>query len=530
MKIFNVLFIATALALKFVKSDNTRQLKYEEYIESKDFHYNFRCLDNFNDACDVAKEDFKTALDILSNTFEFYEPLNFEVIVDDLSKYGLDNATGGAMDINFVPLKSSNSDNVPPYLYTQAQAKQLKLDYKIEYKKNDFIMVLNNFKIDPDSMEKFAIKRYSRFIVHEIIHAMGFTINEVIDELKDTNEVVPLSPGYISTDGSDKYKFLPSLIVDMNWDKLGKAKTFEEYINSLYDSKLKAVYPLSIFSKYIVDIETKEKLFENLELLYKEYDCFEEDLIIKDITSKKCYKCYNELSEKTKKSIDNITEHFLKSKSIGFLINKEDVVPLQTFNNAFFPGNSVIHTQFDKNDEINDDPDKKKKLIQGTLINKKNIFDYYNKEALMYYTQSDAITNDEFIETIGKDNYEGLIGQDTIDILKTLGWNKKGEKKSDDTYYYDSSISIPEKNTFKFVNMKLYELTTMPLEDYQEREEQEQKQQEEQEQEEQKQQGEQEQEQKEQKQQEEEKQNIKTETKLESEKEQKTVLPPKLEL
>ncbi|OUM68443.1 hypothetical protein PIROE2DRAFT_58095 [Piromyces sp. E2] len=463
MKISNILFTVAALVFEFVKADETRKLKYEEYIETKDFHYNFRCLDNFNDACDVAKEDFENALKVLSKTFEFYEPLNFEVIIDDLSKYGLENANGGVMDINFVPLKTSNDENVPTYIYTQAQAKQLKLNTKPNFKKNDFIFTLNNFKIDPDTMEKFAKKRYTRLIVHEIIHAMGFTNNEMISQLKDTDEVVPISPGHFTTDGSDKFKFLPSLNVDMNWDKLSKAKEFEEYINGLYDAKLKSVSPLSVFSKYIVDIKTKESLFEDLGFIYKDYNCFDDNLIIKDITSKKCFKCYSGLSEKIKKSIDNITNHILKSKSIGFLTNKGTVVPLQTFNNEFHPGSSIIHTQFDRNDEIRNDPDSRKRFVKGSFINRKNILEYYDKEALMYYTQADSITDDEFIRTVGKNNREGFIGQDTIDILKTLGWNEKGDKKSDTIYYYDDSIFVPEQNTFKFVNMKLYELTTMPL-------------------------------------------------------------------
>jgi len=72
MKISNILFSITALVFKFAKADETRQLTYEKFIETKDFHYNFRCLDNFNDACDVAKEDFETALNILSKTFGNY--------------------------------------------------------------------------------------------------------------------------------------------------------------------------------------------------------------------------------------------------------------------------------------------------------------------------------------------------------------------------------------------------------------------------------------------------------------------------
>jgi len=418
------------------------------------------------------------------------------------------------MDINFVPLKISNDENVPTYLYTQAQAKQLNLNAKPNFSKNDFIFAVNNFKIDPDGMEKFAKKRYTRFIIHEIIHGMGFTSNEVISELKDTDEVVPISPGHFSTDGSDKYKFLPSLSIDMRWDKLSNAKAFEEYINGLYDSKLRSVSPLTVFSKYIVDIETKENLFEDLGFLYKDYDCFDKDLIIREITSKKCYKCYNELNEKNKKAMDNITNHFLKSQSIGFLTNRGTVVPLQTFTNEFHPGSSIVHTQFNRYDEIRNDPDSRKKFVKGTFINKENIFDYYDKEALMYYSQTDSITDDVFIETVGKDNHEGIIGQGILDILKTLGWNEKGDKRSDDVYYYDDTIFVPSQNTFKFVNMKLYELTVMPPEHQDQQEPQEQEQEQEQQQEQAEPQKEQKQEQEQQA----------------TKKSKETVIPPKEEL
>eukprot|EP00833_Pecoramyces_ruminatium_P017221 jgi/Orpsp1_1/1191253/evm.model.d7180000084402.1 len=70
MKFSNILLTAV-LAFKFVYAkENTDVLnQYEEKIETKDFHYTFHCLDNYNDSCNAIKKDFVDALNILSNTF-----------------------------------------------------------------------------------------------------------------------------------------------------------------------------------------------------------------------------------------------------------------------------------------------------------------------------------------------------------------------------------------------------------------------------------------------------------------------------
>ncbi|KAG4101642.1 hypothetical protein H8356DRAFT_1033529 [Neocallimastix lanati (nom. inval.)] len=473
MKISNILFTA-ALAFKYAYAkENTDVLnQYEENIKTKDFQYTFYCLDNYNDSCNLIKKDFKEALSILSNTFEFKKPLNFEVYIDDLTKYGFGHSTGGALDINYVILKEKSSDNkemdkIPPYLYTQALAKQLNIENgsKIEYKANDFIIALNNFKMDPEKFANFERKRYSRLIVREIIHAMGFTSTEVIAQLKDTEDMLKMSPSFIKNDGSNTFRYIPNVLSDIDWNQLSKVSKLEDYVSELYDSKFIGLSPLTVFAKNIVDIKTKEKLFKDLGFYYKDFNCIkdQEDVeAIKDVLEKHRLECFKQLDEKTKETVTNIAmKYFLKSKSIGFLTDAGKVIPLQTFEDMFHPGSSINHIQFDKYDEIRDDPEKKTEFLKGTFITKENISDYYNEEALMYYTQGDSISNEEFLETIAKSNAHGLIGPSMVEALKTLGWTEKGkESESKRIYYFDEKeVPYPEQNTFKYVNMKIYEIT-----------------------------------------------------------------------
>ena len=52
-----------------------------------------------------------------------------------------------------------------------------------------------------------------------------------------------------------------------------------------------------------------------------------------------------------------------------------------------------------------------------------------------------------------------LIGNDIVEVMKTLGWTEKGKRKSNKTYYLDESINIPESNDFKYFYMKKYEIS-----------------------------------------------------------------------
>jgi len=471
MKFSNILLTAV-LAFKFVYAkENTDVLnQYEEKIETKDFHYTFHCLDNYNDSCNAIKKDFVDALNILSNTFEFKEPVTFEVFVDDLSKYGFGHSTGGTMDINYIVLKkksSENKDNIPPYLYTQALAKQLNIENgsKIEYKAQDFVMALNNFKMDPERFANFEKKRYSRLIVHEIIHAMGFTNIEVVAQLKDTEDMIKLTSSYLKNDGSKSFKYIPNVLTETDWQQLSKISKLEDYTSALYESKFIGMSPLTVFAKNIVDVKTKERIFKDLGFYYKEFDCIkdQEDVeAVKDIVEKHLLECYKKLNEKTKETVTRIAmNYFLKSNSIGFLTDAGTILPLQTFENMFHPGSSIAHIQFDKYDEIREDPEKKTEFLKGNFITKENISKYYNQEALMYYTQGDSISNEEFLETVAKSNTHGLIGPGMVEAMKTLGWTEKGGKENtSDVYFVDENeITYPEQNSFKYVNMKLYEIS-----------------------------------------------------------------------
>jgi len=72
MKLSNIILSAT-LALKIISAKSINYEKNDreeiEYLENKDFKYQFHCIDDINGVCDKISGELNTALNDLSNTF-----------------------------------------------------------------------------------------------------------------------------------------------------------------------------------------------------------------------------------------------------------------------------------------------------------------------------------------------------------------------------------------------------------------------------------------------------------------------------
>lgn len=227
-----------------------------------------------------------------------------------------------------------------------------------------------------------------------------------------------------------------------------------------YNSTFNSFSPLSIYAKNIVDIKTGEKIFEGLGFLYKDFDCIKDKTVsIGEITPNIFFECYDQLNEETKKKMTDVAlKYFLKHQSIGYLTNEGYIVPLQTFKDKFALGSSVSHPDFAKNYEIFMNEELLNAFYEGTLITKDTINEYYDGNALMYYVNGDTISDEEFFETIGKNNKHGYIGQGIVDVLKSIGWTEKNEIKNNNIYYVDKEIDFPEDKTNSVIMRKQYEL------------------------------------------------------------------------
>jgi len=462
---FSTILFSAALAYKAANSMAVdydllrREATTIDSVENKDFKITYYCIEDYNNKCSSYKNYLKESIDILSETFEFYKPISIEAFVDDSEIYAACSIGGFADDINYIALKSSNNTNATPYVYSQALAKQLNLNVEPKYKEYDFSILLNTFKCferlekkeNKKPVDFFSKAGYTRTITHEIIHGMGFIATNFLHEFNITSEVPygDLKSTNITEKSSrDKISLAPLPIIDYNTDILSTAKDIDDLNKGIFSSPIKGFYPLSIFEKYIVDINTKEKIFENLGSLYKEVQdkCLPNGSVFySELIEKNMFECYQNLSDETKLSLASITDHYLKTKSIGILTKNGNVEPLQTFDNFYTFGSSVVHPDFKKYPDLLSylytDEELVIKYLNADFYNDTYVQQFIDGEYVMYFGIDDNISIDMYKRNIK--NKHGLIGQGIVEILKTLGWTEKGEQRSNDLYYVDESIVFP---------------------------------------------------------------------------------------
>jgi len=424
MKLLNSI-LSIILALNFV---NAKVINFEnEYqtvdlIENKDFKYKFHCIDNINNICEKISDELSVALNELSNALEIKETIVFESYALDTSKYyGLNyNSLANTLDTNFISLKTSNDDNTPPYAYPQALAKQLKVDRKLKLKKNDFIIFFNTFKIN----ELFNYNKDSNIsiiILHEILHGLGFT----------------------TTGGSHDYgddyppAYLPNLIYNMDSEVIEKLNSIEDVMSY---SPWSTFIPLGIYQKYLINLTNKKNIFQNLGFVHNDFNQCLWSIWAKSIEelTSNCY--FKRLSGNIQHELGKAASSFYTYQNMGFLTYNNKEITVQTFDGIYNQSSSICH--------IDSKYDSMRSEAFGDETNEENAYKYLDENVLMFYSDT-GYSKDLILKTVAKKNKHGLISDDIIDILKTLGWAEKGESYSDDLYYVDD-FTIPEQNVVKY--------------------------------------------------------------------------------
>jgi len=194
--------------------NDTKVDKSYEIVKRDNFSYKFHCSEE-KKVCDGIISDINYACNIISNTFEIYKPISFEVFVDDLSKYGINNANALAMDINFVPLRTSNGKSIPPYIFPQALVKQIKINKQPKYKENDFTMIIDNC----DSFPENKNNELRSIIIHELLHGLGFVTGPSVIKLTDNKEEIGnnIKSPYLKARNCNNYNkyFIESIIYNL---------------------------------------------------------------------------------------------------------------------------------------------------------------------------------------------------------------------------------------------------------------------------------------------------------------------------
>jgi len=371
------------------------------------------------------------------------------------------------LDSNYVPLKTSGNESTAPYLYPQALVKQLKLNKEPKYKKNDFIMVIDNGKSNPQSESK----ELRRLIIHEIFHGLGFMSLASVKKLTDNDVYNIYNPGEpLQFNETDRYAILPYTVPSFS-QKLLDITDGEEYLDQLINTEISKFMPFSVFDKNIVSLKSGEKLFDDLEFYYKEASqkCLPKNgspLLLKESTDKKISDCFESISSETQEIITrNIRDHYFEPQTLGILTDDGETVPLQTMGYLYVPGSSVSHIANPLYDLIftkliQYGPEAVKNYYDETTekLRKEYVLEYYDDNYILYFSDEDDLTFDEMLQLLPNNEYHPLIGEGIIKIMKTLGWTEKGEQKSNETYYLDESLDIPESNNFEYMFKRRYEI------------------------------------------------------------------------
>jgi len=169
MKFQQVLLCAT-LALGSVLSK-----KIDYAYNTGDLKYNFNCLEDNRGVCKFLEKELHEATNAISRILDIETPVKFEAFVDDLSKYRIDDSKeviAAALDKEFVPLSTKDTNVISPYPNSKVILKNLKKD-------NDasFYLVLNNFKSNESYLDSLRSDFDSSMVM------------EIFEELKSLNLV-----------------------------------------------------------------------------------------------------------------------------------------------------------------------------------------------------------------------------------------------------------------------------------------------------------------------------------------------------
>jgi len=442
-----------------------------EVVNNTNFIYKFHCEDD-KDYCDKIKSDIEFAFNKLSNTFEFYQPVVFEAFVEDtILKYGF-SFIAGVTDINYVALKSS-SDNASeaPFLYPQALSKQLNFNKEEpDYKKNDFIMIINNWKSGPS---EYRNNEYRDILIHELLHGLGFVSSGIIRKLDD-NDVFNIDEGTenLLFNENDQYTIFREPIPSFD-DQLMEITNIEEYMNQLYHTKLSKFIPFNIFDKYIVSLESGESMYNDLQFFYKTLNgnCLPKDgsdLLMKDLTNKYIKDCYENLHPNIQKIIESKINSFFNAHTLGIKTKDGEIIPLQTLSKQYQPGSSVSHIanplvdalmqltegELDSNESLEEFID-----FSTETVKEEAILKYYDDNFILYFSDEVDYTIEESMEYFPNNEKHPLIGDGIVKIMTTLGWTEKGEKRSNDIYHRIESIDIPESKEYQYKYRQRYEIS-----------------------------------------------------------------------
>lgn len=376
---------------------------------------------------------------MLKSSIEIDNTITFNVYVDKLSKFEKeDTIVCQCVDTNLVVLKTSVDDK--PYVFPQALVKQLPLDKSVTYRENDFTLLVN-----VDGIKKMGGAENTNVLytsmLHEMLHGFGILQNLYLKKL-----------------GKDdvNYVLVPKRISAITREEVDKIKSISDF--DAFDQKFGGFYPLTIYEKNIVDINSKNYLFNDVALLYSQIDCFDKGITLNEMKNEDYKKCIGQLPAQTQQLLSSLpANYYLKAHSMGFLNSDGKVIPLQTFDNEYHSRTSVNHIEFAKTQEFYQYVDSvvsdRSEFTLDKYINERNVAQFFDENLLMC-PYNMYLNESLFLSTVGKNNKYGWISSDILSILTTMGWTEKGKPKATNPYYVQAEL--PESLNFPLTMKEYY--------------------------------------------------------------------------
>ncbi|ORX69345.1 Metallo-dependent phosphatase [Anaeromyces robustus] len=226
----------------YIKNSKIKTNKNFIYKSSDDkFHYNFYCLEDNNNKCDLIKNDVHQAIELLSKNSESSRKFEFDVIVDDFLKYEfinkqeiitiiLDKDISTSTSSSYLTLLDNDNNNSKNLIYQPLIQVINSFTTTNKFRKRDFIILLNNFKnvqIQLDSQ----------------INYKALILNEIIKELNESTEIQLNTPKIYARNENNLSRILSVIgtwneVINDTLNIFGSYKSFAHWNNTLISSNI----------------------------------------------------------------------------------------------------------------------------------------------------------------------------------------------------------------------------------------------------------------------------------------------------
>jgi len=370
------------------------------------FEGTFDCSKGTKAQCNNLKDALAYANTLFGSIFDFYVPIKVKLIITNNKKAEYIAQTAVPP---YYTLRDPNNNQINAYI--SPLVKQLNLDIPIVF--ND----INDYDIKTTVKNKYLDPPYNiqPTIVHELLHGLGFTSN------------LKLVKGGVIGDRFPVYNrnnnyYMPKISIVKD-DNLGK-------------STVKGFLPLNMLEKNFVDYDDQTKYyFDNVSFNNICENELEYDIHDPIYASEKAK--LNEFSlELDQWNGMEQGMHFYErshvSLSVGFKTHDGRVIPISTYDNA--EDSDLCHlTPANFRSKNKHDSKWGNKIDQNFILYPMNV--------------DIELSNEEKIRRYGNGKTVGILSEDIISILETMGYQRRGTPINNTIYQVQTHIPVDNSET-----------------------------------------------------------------------------------